>query len=74
MKLHVTQFLGELFEQDYHYARFEFFTAVTMKNAIFWDVTSCGFVRTDVSEECVASIIRVTRISKLRTTLQVTSN
>jgi hypothetical protein len=25
------------------YARFEVFTAVTMKNAIFWDVTSCGF-------------------------------
>jgi hypothetical protein len=25
------------------YVRFEFFTAVTMKNAVFWDVTLCGF-------------------------------
>jgi hypothetical protein len=24
------------------YVRFEVFTAVTMKNAVFWDVTSCG--------------------------------
>jgi hypothetical protein len=24
------------------YVRFEAFTAVTMKNAIFWDVTPCG--------------------------------
>jgi hypothetical protein len=23
--------------------RFEVFTAVTMKNGVFWDVTSCGF-------------------------------
>jgi hypothetical protein len=28
----------------------------------------------DVSEECIASIIRVTRIGKLGTTLAVTSN
>jgi hypothetical protein len=26
----------------YCYARFEFFTVVTMKNAIFWEVTPCG--------------------------------
>jgi hypothetical protein len=32
------------------------------------------FVRTDVSEELSASIIRVTRISELGTTLAVTSN
>jgi hypothetical protein len=31
--------------------RFEFFTVVTMKNALFSDVTPRGFVRTDVSEE-----------------------
>jgi hypothetical protein len=24
------------------YVRFEFFTAVTMKNCVFWDVTPCG--------------------------------
>jgi hypothetical protein len=33
-----------------------------------------ALVRTDVSEERSASIIRVTRIGKLRTTLAVTSN
>jgi hypothetical protein len=32
------------------------------------------FVRTDVSEELSASIIRVTRISELRTTLAVNTN
>jgi hypothetical protein len=25
-----------------HYVRFEVFTAVTMKNGVFWDVTPCG--------------------------------
>jgi hypothetical protein len=39
--------------------RFEVFTAVTMKNGVFWDV---ALVRTDVSEELSASFIRVTRI------------
>jgi hypothetical protein len=33
-----------------------------------------GLVRTDVSKEYVASIIRVTRIGELGTTLAVTSN
>jgi hypothetical protein len=33
-----------------------------------------GLVRTDVSEECVASIFRVARIGKLGTMLAVTSN
>jgi hypothetical protein len=33
------------------YIRFEVFTAVTMKNGVLWDVTSCDLVRTDVSEE-----------------------
>jgi hypothetical protein len=33
-----------------------------------------ALVRTDVSEERVASMIRVTRISELGTTLAVTSN
>jgi hypothetical protein len=33
-----------------------------------------ALVRTDVSEECIASIIRVERISKIGTTLAVTSN
>jgi hypothetical protein len=25
-----------------YYVRFEFFTAVTLKNGVFWDVTPCG--------------------------------
>jgi hypothetical protein len=33
-----------------------------------------GLVRTDVSEEFIVSIIRVTRIGELGTTLAVTSN
>jgi hypothetical protein len=44
-----------------------------MKNDVFWDVTA-RLVRTDVSEELSASIIRVTRIGELGTTLAVTSN
>jgi hypothetical protein len=47
---------------------------VTMKNGIFWDVTSVDLVRTDVSEDPSASIIRVIRINELGTTLAVTSN
>jgi hypothetical protein len=47
--------------------RLEVFTAVTMKNGVFWDV------RTDVSEELSASFIRVRRIGELGTTLAVTS-
>jgi hypothetical protein len=45
-----------------------------MKNGVFWDVTPCALVKTDVSEECIAYIIRVIRIGKLGTTLAVTSN
>jgi hypothetical protein len=44
------------------------------QNAVFWDVTPCGSVRTDVSKELSASIIRATRIGELGTTLAVTSN
>jgi hypothetical protein len=40
-----------------------------MKNAVFWDL-----VRTDVSEERNASIIRVTKIDELERMLAVTSN
>jgi hypothetical protein len=28
--------------KKYQYVRFEVFTAVTIKNGVFWDVTSCG--------------------------------
>jgi hypothetical protein len=39
-----------------------------------WMLRSVALVRTDVSEELSASIIRVTRIGELGTTLAVTSN
>jgi hypothetical protein len=54
--------------------RLEVFTAVTMKNGVFWDVTPCGSCKNRVSEELSASFIRVTRIVELGTTLAVTSN
>jgi hypothetical protein len=43
-------------------------------NTVFCDVTPCGaHIRTDVSEESGASIMKVTRISELGM-LAVTSN
>jgi hypothetical protein len=62
--------------------RFEVFTAVTMKNGVFWDITpgssSSGILhrvalaRNYVSEELYTSIIRVTKICEVRTMLVVT--
>jgi hypothetical protein len=43
---------------------------MAMKHVIFWHVALVG---TDVLEECITSIIWVKRISKLGTTLAVTS-
>jgi hypothetical protein len=43
-----------------------------MKNAVFWDVTPCGSFKSYVSEESIASNIRVTRICELGTTSAVT--
>jgi hypothetical protein len=45
-----------------------------MNNAVFSDVMLFGFVSTDVSEEYIANIIRVNRISGLGTILGGTSN
>jgi hypothetical protein len=45
-----------------------------MKNAISGMLSSVALVRTDVSEERSASIIRVTRIDELRRMLAVTRN
>jgi hypothetical protein len=42
-----------------------------MKNAVFWDVTSCGSLRTYASEERNASIFRMKRISVLATKLAI---
>jgi hypothetical protein len=46
-----------------------------MKIAVFWDVNAnVVLLKTKVSEERIASTIRVTGIGKLGTTLRVTSN
>jgi hypothetical protein len=37
-----------------------------MKDAIFRDVTLCDFCKNDVSEELIASIIRLTKLCELR--------
>jgi uncharacterized protein with gpF-like domain len=42
---------------------------VKIKKAVFWMFRRVAHVRTNVSEELRASIIRVTRISELGTTL-----
>jgi hypothetical protein len=47
---------------------------IVIKNDVFWDVRSMALVRTDVSEERVVSIIRMTRMGELGTTLAVTCN
>jgi hypothetical protein len=39
-----------------------------MNNAVFWDVMSRGACKTEVSEERIGSVIRVTRIGELGTT------
>jgi hypothetical protein len=44
-----------------------------MKNSVFWDVTQCYFVRTDVSEVRSSSIIKVTTIGKLETLAEIVS-
>jgi hypothetical protein len=54
--------------------RFEVFTAVTMKNSVFTDVTLVCLVRTDVSEEHISFIIGSERIYESGTALAVTSN
>jgi hypothetical protein len=55
-----------------HCVRFEVFTAVTMKNGVFWDVTPCDSCKNRRFGS--ASFIRVTRIGELGTTLAVTIN
>jgi hypothetical protein len=46
--------------------------AVTIKNVVFWYVTQCDSLRTDISEERIASIIRQIRISDLGRALAIT--
>jgi hypothetical protein len=45
-----------------------------LKNAVFWDVMPCGFIRTNVLEECITSIFGVEGISELGTMLAATSS
>jgi hypothetical protein len=45
-----------------------------MNNAISGMLCRAALITTDISEERIASIIRIKRISKLETTLAITSN
>jgi hypothetical protein len=56
------------------YVRFEVFTAVTVKNAILWDVMLRGSCENQCFGGGIASIIWVNRISKQGTVLAVTNN
>jgi hypothetical protein len=47
---------------------------VNIKNRVFWAVTPCGSSKNDVSRECIASSIRVTRIGDLGRALIINSN
>jgi hypothetical protein len=58
----------------YLHERFEVFTAVTMKNAVFLDVTLCGSCNNRRFGGTYRLHNRVTRVGELRTTLAVTSN
>jgi hypothetical protein len=42
-------------ERYLYLVRFEVFTAVTMKNAVIWDVTPCGSLRIDVLQLIVTA-------------------
>jgi hypothetical protein len=57
-----------------YYVRFEVLTGVIMKNTVFWDARRVALVKTDVSKEFIASIIKVGRVGELQTSLAVTSN
>jgi hypothetical protein len=37
------QFVSQRKPAGQYYVRFKVFTAVTTKNAVFWDVATCGF-------------------------------
>jgi hypothetical protein len=45
--------------------RFEFFTAVTLKNAVFWDVTPCGSCKDQLLSDNI--LPRKLNLSTLRT-------
>jgi hypothetical protein len=75
IKDYIIIFLYYILYYIIYLVRFEVFTAVTKKNAVFWDYTPCGFCKKrEVSKERSASIIRLIRIGELGTTSAVTSN
>jgi hypothetical protein len=45
-----------------------------MKNVVFCDVTPCGFLRKDVSQERSAIFIWLIRIDEVRNILAISSN
>jgi hypothetical protein len=50
-KMETAKYCEIITEQKKKSVRFEVFTAVTMKNGVFWDVTPCGSCKNRVSEE-----------------------
>jgi hypothetical protein len=50
---------------SFNFVKFEVFVAVTMKNAVFWDMTPCGSYKSRHFGERIVSIIRVERIREL---------
>jgi hypothetical protein len=50
------------FSINWKYVKVEVFKVVTIKNAVFWNVTPCGSCENDVSEERIVSIVGVKRI------------
>jgi hypothetical protein len=54
--------------------RFDIFMAVTMKNAVFWDVTTCGSCKNRRFGETYRLHHQGDKIGELGTTLAVTSN
>jgi hypothetical protein len=59
----------------FYYVRLGVVTAVTLKNAIFLDVTPCGFCKNrDISEQHITPMFRMTRLGEVVTTLAETSN
>jgi hypothetical protein len=63
-----------LFKVDTKPVRLKVFPTLTMKKAIVCDVTPCGSCENRRFGGTIASIIRVTRISKLGTMITVTGN
>jgi hypothetical protein len=52
----------------------KFHSTLYLKNVVFWDVRRVAFVRTDVLQKLIASIISVTRIDELGAASAVTSS